>query len=237
MPASDEKSQETSLTDVAAGGPAIAMFGANQLAHFSSEETRMVAVPPWLQIASALATLILLVVLTILVLGTIPVMIAVRREFRRMSEELTKALAGAGPMLKDASNLLTELREIAGSVRSDTVAVHQFVTDVDSRAREIGHRAEERLAELDAAFGVLRDGLEDAVVSVAAVAHGVRAGTAALGLGTEDDDEPEAPEDGSEAPGGEEDDFLEVGAHNGNDRAGSPGRRAQPRIRGQRREK
>jgi hypothetical protein len=198
----------------------------------------MVAVPPWLQIASALATLVLLVVLTILALGAIPVIIAIRRELLRTSEQLAKAVSGAGPMLRDASTLVAELRDIAVSVRSDVIVVHQFVSDADSRAREIGHRAEERLAELDAAFGVLRDGLEDAVVSVAAVAHGVRAGTAALGLGTEDDEEePEAPEDESEAPAGDEDDLLEVGArHNGNDRTGSPGRRAQPRIRGQRRE-
>jgi hypothetical protein len=181
------------------------------------------------------ATLILLVVLIVLGVAVIGMMIVARREIGRASEELGKALGTAAPMLRDASSLVAELRGIAISVRGDAVVVHQFVTDADASAREIGQRAEARLAELDAAFGVLRDGLEDAVVSVAAVAHGVRAGTAALGLGTEDDDEePEAPE---AQAGDEDDDLLEVGGrHNGDDRARSPGRRAQPRIRGQRRE-
>jgi hypothetical protein len=206
------------------------------------EETRMV--PAWLQTASSVATLILLVVLIFLGIAVMAFMMVARRELRRASVELAKALGTVAPMLKDAIALVAEMKGIAASVRSDAVVVHQFVTDADSRAREIGQRAEVRLAELDSAFGVLRDGLEDAVVSVAAVAHGVRAGTAALGIGEEEDtDELEAPEEtmvenGAVASDDEDDDLLEVSArgHNGDDRARSPGRRAQPRIRGQRRE-
>jgi hypothetical protein len=191
-------------------------------------------VPAWLQIVTAAANAILLVALAILVLGAIPALLAVRRQIARGSDQVATVLAAADPILRDATTLLGELRAIAGSVRSDATTVHQFVTDADARAREIGQRAEARLAELDAAFEVLRDGLEDAVVSVAAVAHGVRAGTAALGL-TDDGTADDSTADNGAA---EADDFIEVGArHNGNDeRAGSPGRRAQPRVRGQRRE-
>jgi hypothetical protein len=195
-------------------------------------------VPAWLPVVTAFAYTTLLVALAILALGAIPAFFAIRRQLRRGGEELTKVLGQAAPMIKDATNLVSELRGIATSVKSDAAVVNRLVTDADARLRQLGHGAEARLAELDAAFEVLRGGLEDAVVSVAAVAHGVRAGTAALGIGTEDE-EP-APADGAEAEAGDDDDFLEVGArHNGDDRAGSPGRRAgraQPRIRGQRRE-
>jgi hypothetical protein len=184
-------------------------------------------VPAWLQIVTAAANAILLVALAILILGAIPTLVTVRRQIARGGDEVAKVLATMEPILRDAMTLLAELRAIAVSARADATTVHQFVTDADARAREVGQRAEVRLAELDAAFEVLRDGLEDAVVSVAAVARGVRAGTAALGL-TDDG----AADDGA----AEADDFIEVGAHNGNDHAGSPGRRAQPRIRGQRRE-
>ena len=168
-------------------------------------------VPAWLQIVQTVATVVLLVSLAILAVGAIVAFVVVRRQLQRGSQEVAKVLGTAAPMLQDATALLAELRAIAGSARADATVVHRLVTDADTRVREIGQRADERLAELDAALGVLRDGLEDAVVSVAAVAHGVRAGTAALGL-------------------------SDNGRKNGDDLTGSSGRRTQPRIRGQRRE-
>jgi len=169
-------------------------------------------VPAWLQIVQTVATCVLLVALAILAVGAIVAFLVVRRQLQRGSEEAVKILSVAAPMLKDATILLAELRDIAVQARGDATVVHRLVTDADTRLREIGHRADVHLGELDAAFGVLRDGLEDAVVSVAAVAHGVRAGTAALGL-------------------------SDNGRKNGDDDLTRPhGQRAQPRIRGQRRE-
>ena len=169
-------------------------------------------VPAWLQIVQTVATCVLLVALAILAVGAIVASMVIRRQLQRGSEEVTKMLGVAAPMLRDATVLLGELRDIAVQAREDTAVVHRLVTDADIRLREIGTRANEHIGELDTAYGILRDGLEDAVVSVAAVAHGVRAGTAALGL-------------------------SDNGRKNGdNDHAGSSGRRAQPRIRGQRRE-
>jgi hypothetical protein len=170
-------------------------------------------VPAWLQIVQTVATCVLLVALAILAVGAIVASVVIRRQLQRGSEEVTKMLGVAAPMLRDATVLLGELRDIAVQAREDTAVVHRLVTDADTRLREIGTRANEHIGELDTAYGILRDGLEDAVVSVAAVAHGVRAGTAALGLSSDN------------------------GRKNGdNDHAGSSGRRAQPRIRGQRRE-
>ena len=168
-------------------------------------------VPAWLQIVQTVATVVLLVALAILAVGAIVAFVVIRRNLQRGTEEVAKVLGTAAPMLRDATVLVGELRDIAVQARQDATVVHRLVTDADTRMREIGRKADERLGELDAALGVLRDGLEDAVVSVAAVAHGVRAGTAALGL-------------------------SDNGRKNGDDHAGSPGRRAQPRIRGQRRE-
>jgi hypothetical protein len=168
-------------------------------------------VPAWLQIAQTAATAILLVALAILAVGAIFGFFALRRQIQRGSAEVEKILGTTAPMLRDATTLLAELRAIATSARQDAGVVHRLVTDADTHLREIGQRADVRVGELDAALGVLRDGLEDAVVSVAAVAHGVRAGTAALGL-------------------------SDNGRKNGDDHTGSPGRRTQPRVRGQRRE-
>ena len=67
------------------------------------------------------------------------------------------------------------------------------------------------------AYGILRDGLEDAVVSVAAVTRGMRAGTAALGLGDKSDN-------------------SDNGRENGDIHTRTYERPAQPRIRGQRSE-
>jgi hypothetical protein len=172
-----------------------------------AQEIRMV--PAWLQIVQTVATVVLLVALAILAVGTIVGFLVVRRQLQRGSEEVTKILGVMAPMLSDAKVLLGELRDLAMEARHDATIVHKLVTDADSRLRAIGQRADAHLGELDAAFGVLRDGLEDAVVSVAAVAHGVRAGTAALGL-------------------------SDNGRKNGDDNARPP--RGQPRIRGQRRE-
>jgi hypothetical protein len=168
-------------------------------------------VPAWLQIVQTVATVVLLVALAILAVGAIVAFAVIRRQLQRGSEEVAKVLGTAAPMLRDATVLLAELRDIAVQARGDATVVHRLVTDADTRLREIGHRADEHFGELDAAFGVLRDGLEDAVVSVAAVTRGVRVGTAALGL-------------------------SDNGRKNGDDLSRPSGRRAQPGIRGQRRE-
>ena len=170
-------------------------------------------VPAWLQIVQTVATVVLLVAVAILAVGAIFMSIAFRRELKRAGTEAEKILATAGPLLRDATSLVSELRGVAVSARADATVVHRLVSDADARLRAMGHKADQRLGELDAALGVLRDGLEDAVVSVAAVAHGVRAGTAALGLSD-----------------------SENGRENGDDHARSARRLAHPRVRGQRRE-
>ena len=168
-------------------------------------------VPVWIQIVTNVATMIVMVALAVLVLGAIPAVFVIRRQIQKTGEEVSKAAATAAPLLQQAVDLLGELKGMAIDVRADAKVVHRLVTDVDARVRETGHRLDGHLTELGAVMGVLRDGLEDAVVSVASVAHGVRAGTAALGL-------------------------SDNGRKNGDDHEGSSGRRAQPRIRGQRRE-
>lgn len=168
-------------------------------------------VPVWIQIVTEVATMIVMVALAVLVLGAIPAVFVIRRQIQKTGEEVSKAATKSAPLLQQAVDLLSELKGMATDVRSDAKVVHRLVTDADARLREHGQRAEAQLAELGAVMGILRDGLEDAVVSVAAVAHGVRAGTAALGL-------------------------SDNGRENGDDHAGPSGRRAQPRIRGQRRE-
>jgi uncharacterized protein YoxC len=168
-------------------------------------------VPVWIQIVTGVATMIVMVALAVLVLGAIPAVFVIRRQIQKTGEEVSKAASKSAPLLQQAVDLLGELKGMATDFRTDAQLVHRLAKDADANLREHGQRAQARLAELDAALGVLRDGLEDAVVSVAAVAHGVRAGTAALGL-------------------------SHNGRKNGDDHAGSPGRRAQPRVRGQRRE-
>ena len=168
-------------------------------------------VPVWIQIVTGLATMIVMVALAILVLGAIPAVFVIRRQIQKTGDEVSKAAGAAAPLLQQAVDLLGELKAMASEFRGDAKVVHRLVTDTDTHLREIGQRADDRLGELDAALGVLRDGLEDAVVSVAAVAHGVRAGTAALGL-------------------------SDNGRKHDDDDARSSGRVAQPRIRGQRRE-
>lgn len=170
-------------------------------------------VPVWIQIVTQVATMIVMVALAVLVLGAIPAVFVIRRQIQKTGEEVSRAASNAAPLLQQAVDLLGELKGMAVDVRSDAKVVHRLVTDIDARVRLHGQRMDHHLAELGAVAGVLRDGLEDAVVSVAAVAHGVRAGTAALGLNEN-----------------------ENGRNNGDDHEGSPGRRAQPRIRGQRRE-
>jgi methyl-accepting chemotaxis protein len=161
--------------------------------------------PPWFQTVTAVASAIVSIMLAIILLATVPLAFEVRRRMMKGTSEINKALSEAGPLIRDANALVTDLREIARSVRADVEQVHRGVV-----------KAGERLAELDAMAGVLRSGVEDAVVSVAAVAKGVRAGAEALGLGADAE-------------------LIDVGAtRNGDDRTGRSEGRARPRIRAQR---
>jgi hypothetical protein len=192
--------------------------------------------PPWLETVRAIAGAIVTIMLAVLLLAAVPVLLVLLRRLRRGTEEVNKVLANAAPLLRDATTLVTELRGIAASVRGDVETVHHVVLDAEGRYRELAEASERRLAELGALIDVVRDGVEDAVVSVTAVARGVRAGAEALvgGAAPEDENEDEGAAS-SESDASEDDDLIEVGATaNGDDRAGSSERRARPRIRAQR---
>jgi methyl-accepting chemotaxis protein len=196
--------------------------------------------PSWLQTVTAVAGAIVTIMLAVLLVAAVPVLLVLLRRLRHGTEGLDKVLAEAAPLLRDASTLVTEMRGIATSVRADVETVHRVVLDAEARYRELTEATARRLTELGTLVDVIRDGVEDAVVSVTAVARGVRAGAEALvgehEAAHESTDEREheaaaSPESDASADG----DLIEVGATgNGDDRARSPERRARPRIRTQR---
>jgi hypothetical protein len=187
---------------------------------------RQVPVPPTtFQQVTGVASGIVSIVLCLIILSLIPAALYLRAQVHRASASLAKAQIEAGPVLKEATALLVDLRAIAAVARADAQTIHQAVVDTDAGIRGIRTRVETRLAEIDAVIEVVQQEVEDVFVSTAAAARGVRAGARAL-VDRQNGAGPETPTD------------LTVGVpHNGDDytREARPGG-ARPRIRSRRAE-
>jgi hypothetical protein len=197
---------------------------------------RQVPVPPtgW-QTVTGVAGSIVSVIFCLFAVATIPGVFLIHAQlkkgveaFRKGSDAATQALgraqSQAGPLLADATVLVADLRRMASAVREDVDTVHRAVQDTDARLRALAATVEGRLGEFDAVARVLQDEIEQALVSAAAVARGVRAGTDALAG---------RPDPHTERDNGHATDSSRAGApSNGHNDARDDGTgRARPRIR------
>jgi len=203
-------------------------------------------VPPpvtgW-QTVTAVASGIVSVVICLFAVATIPGVFLIHAQLKKAVEALRKgadaatqalgrAQTQAGPLLEDATVLVGDLRRMASSVRADVDTVHRAVTDADARVRGLAATVERRLAEFDGAARLLQDEIEQVLLSAAAVARGVRAGTDAL-TGTPDPRTDEETERATRRDNGHPNDSSRagVGSNGDHDARDDGAGRPRPRIR------
>jgi uncharacterized protein YoxC len=133
-------------------------------------------------IASSLATIALLV----LAVGLVPAAWNFRKTYKKVNDLLDRVYGDVAPLVRSASIVTEDAREIVAIVKGDVRQVQQTVAAANARLLKAVKEVEARLDEFNALIEVVQDEAESAFVSTASTVHGVRTGLAQVFDNTEE---------------------------------------------------
>ena len=152
-------------------------------------------------IASGLATVALLV----LAVGLVPAAWNFRKTYKKVNDLLDRIYGDVAPLVRSASIVTEDAREIVAIVKGDVRQIQQTVAAANARLLKAVKEAEARLDEFNALIEVVQDEAESAFVTTASAVHGVRTGLAQVFDNTEefeDGDDRHGSEAGDSGPSG-----------------------------------
>lgn len=123
-------------------------------------------------IASGLMTLALLV----LAVALTPAAWNFRKTYKRVNELLDKIYGDLQPLVRSASVVAEDAREVMTVVKGDVRQVQQTVAAANARLLRAVRETEARIDEFNALLEVVQDEAEDAFVTTASTVRGVRTG-------------------------------------------------------------
>ena len=133
-------------------------------------------------VASGLMTIALLV----LAVGLVPAAWNFRKTYKKVNDLLDRVYGDVAPLVRSASIVTEDAREIVAIVKGDVRQVQQTVAAANARLLKAVKEAEARLDEFNALIEVVQDEAESAFVNTASAAHGVRTGLAQVFDNTEE---------------------------------------------------
>lgn len=133
-------------------------------------------------VASGLMTVALLV----LAVGLVPAAWNFRKTYKKVNDLLDRVYGDVAPLVRSASIVAEDTREIVAIVKGDIRQVQQTVAAANARLLKAVKEAEARLDEFNALIEVVQDEAESAFVNTASTVHGVRAGLAQIFDNTEE---------------------------------------------------
>jgi uncharacterized protein YoxC len=136
-------------------------------------------------VASGLMTIALLV----LAVGLVPAAWNFRKTYKKVNELLDRVYGDVAPLVRSASIVTEDAREIVAIVKGDVRQVQQTVAAANARLLKAVKEAEARLDEFNALIEVVQDEAESAFVNTASAVHGVRTGLAQVFDNTEEFDD------------------------------------------------
>ncbi|MDQ2889895.1 MAG: DUF948 domain-containing protein [Gemmatimonadota bacterium] len=125
-------------------------------------------------VASGLMTIALLV----LAVGLVPAAWNFRKTYKKVNEIIDRVYGDVAPLVRSASIVTEDAREIVAIVKGDVRQVQQTVAAANARLLKAVKEAEARLDEFNALIEVVQGEAETAFVNTASTVHGVRAGLA-----------------------------------------------------------
>jgi uncharacterized protein YoxC len=133
-------------------------------------------------VASGLMTIALLV----LAVGLVPAAWNFRKVYKKLNELIDRVYGDVAPLVRSASIVTEDAREIVAIVKGDVRQVQQTVAAANARLLKAVKEAEARLDEFNALIEVVQDEAESAFVNTASTMHGVRTGLAQVLDNTEE---------------------------------------------------
>ncbi|MEO7218536.1 MAG: hypothetical protein ABI026_10105 [Gemmatimonadaceae bacterium] len=122
-----------------------------------------------------------------------------QKMYRKVNELLDRVYGDVAPLVRSATNVTEDAREIVAIVKGDVRQVQQTVAAANARLLKAVKEAEARLDEFNALIEVVQGEAESAFVNTASTMHGVRTGLAQVFDHT--DDHTEEFEDGGDRNG------------------------------------
>jgi uncharacterized protein YoxC len=133
-------------------------------------------------VASGLMTIALLV----LAVGLVPAAWNFRKTYKKINDLIDRVYGDVAPLVRSASIVTEDAREIIAIVKGDVRQVQQTVAAANARLLKAVKEAEARLDEFNALIEVVQDEAESAFVNTASTVHGVRTGLAQVFDNTEE---------------------------------------------------
>ena len=129
---------------------------------------------------NAIATAVIAVALSILLVVALPALWQLRKAYGRLNSVLDRVLGDLAPIIRNANTISQNLIEVTSSIRRDVDKVSSTIDAANSRVHDALESAEQRVRELQALLTVAQDEAEDLFLSTASTVRGVQRGVEVL---------------------------------------------------------
>lgn len=151
---------------------------------------------------TSIASGIMTIALTVLTVFLVPAAWNFRQTYKKVNELIDRVYGDVAPLVRSASVLTEDAREIVASVKGDVRQVQQTVAAANARLLKAVREAEERLDQFNALIEVVQEEAENTFVETAATVRGVRTGlTRVFDSQEEDFEDGDSAEAGTPGPG------------------------------------
>jgi uncharacterized protein YoxC len=129
---------------------------------------------------TSIASTLMTVAMLALAVGLIPAAMNFRRTFKKVNDLLDKVYGDFAPLVRSASVVTEDAREIVASIKGDARLVQQTVAAANTRLLKAVRQAEERIDQFNALIEVIQEEAESTFVTTAATVRGVRTGVSQI---------------------------------------------------------
>ncbi|MES2523368.1 MAG: hypothetical protein V4617_11765 [Gemmatimonadota bacterium] len=130
---------------------------------------------------SGILQVIVLVLGIGMLLTLILLLLSLRAAVNKTNEAIQRLSAETKPLLKRATDIVDDAREVVAMVRTDVERVSEAATAVTEQLLSAADVTSQRIDEVNAVIDVLQDELEDTAIGTVSAIRGVRVGARALG--------------------------------------------------------
>lgn len=130
--------------------------------------------------ASGIAQVAALFFALVMLWRMVVVMKSLRSQVHKTATAVEQLVAEAHPLLKSASGVLEDAREVVAMVRTDVERLTVTSGMIRERVADAVEATTQRIDEVNAVLDVLQTQLENTAIGTVSAIHGVRVGTRAL---------------------------------------------------------
>jgi uncharacterized protein YoxC len=138
---------------------------------------------------ASMASLLMTVALLVLAVGLVPAAWNFRKTYKKVNDLIDRIYGDVTPLVRSASIVTEDVREIVASVKGDARMVQQTVAAANTRLLKAVRQTEARIDRFNALLEVVQEEAESTFISTAATVRGVRTGFGQIFTHEGDDDD------------------------------------------------